>query len=72
MITKQQLKIELDKFLEEKPKTWRKGQAIFNYVDMKYNVAREAQFRYGLDCFYNDEKIDAFIDKCVELINQQN
>lgn len=72
MITKQQLRAELDKFLEEKPKTWRKGQAIFNYVDMKYNVAREAQYRYGIDCFYNDEKIDTFIDKCVELINQQN
>lgn len=72
MITKQQLKAELDRFLEEKPKTWRKGQAIFNYVDMKYNVAREAQFRYRIDCFYNDEKIDAFIDKCVELINEQN
>ena len=72
MITKQQLTAELDKFLEEKPKTWRNGQAIFNYVDMKYNVAREAQFRYGIDCFYNDEKIDVFIDKCVELINQQN
>lgn len=72
MITKQQLTAELDKFLEEKPKEWRKGQAIFNYVDMKYNVAREVQFRYGIDCFYSDQKIDAFIDKCVELINQQN
>lgn len=72
MITKQQLTTELDKFLEEKPKEWRKGQAIFNYIDMKYNVAREAQFRYGIDCFYDDKKIDTFIDKCVELINEQN
>ena len=29
MITKQQLKAELDKFLKEKPKNWRKGQAKF-------------------------------------------
>ena len=65
--------MELDRFLEEKPKNWRKGQAIFNYVDMKYNhVAREAEFRYGIDCFYKDSEIDAFIDKCVELINQQD
>ena len=72
MITKQELKAELDKFLEEKPTTWRKGQAIFNYIDAKYGIARDVQFLHGIDCFYNDEKIDTFIDKCVELINQQN
>lgn len=72
MITKQQLKAELNKLLEEKPKYWRKGQAIFNYIDIKYNVAREVQFRHGIDCFYNDKKIDEFIDKCIELINKQN
>lgn len=72
MITKIQLQDELLKFLEEKPKTWRKGQAIFNYIDAKYGVARDVQFTYGIDCFYDDDKINAFIDKCAELINQQN
>ena len=42
----------------------RKGQAIFNYVDEKYGeVARDAQFVHGVDCYYLDNKIDEFI-KC--------
>ena len=41
----------------------RKGQAIFNYVDEMYGVAREAQFKHKIDCFYLDNKIDEFI-KC--------
>lgn len=47
----------------------RKGQAIFNYVDEKYGVAREAQFVHKIDCFYLDEKIEEFI-KCTYSILQ--
>jgi hypothetical protein len=32
-------------------------------VDEKYDVAREAQFVHGIDCYYLDDKIDEFI-KC--------
>ena len=40
----------------------RKGQAIFNYVDENYGpVARQVQFEDGIDCFYDDSKIDEFI-----------
>lgn len=46
----------------------RYGQAIFNYVDEKYGVARIAQFDYGIDCFYDDKKVEQFLDKCYELI----
>lgn len=44
-----------------RPKSIRKGQAIFNYVDYKFNLARKIQYDYNIDCFYNDLKIDAFL-----------
>lgn len=48
----------------------RKGQSIFNYVDENYGpVARQVQFEDGVDCFYIDEKIDAFLDACWNRIN---
>ena len=50
----------------------RYGQAIFNYVDEKYEVARIAQFDYGIDCFYDDTKVEPFLDKCYELIKTVN
>lgn len=49
--------------------SWRYGQAIFNVVDRNYNVARIAQFDYGIDCFYDDTMVEKFLDKCYELIN---
>lgn len=51
----------------------RKGQAIFNYVDMHPelfgNAARISQFNYGVDCFYRDDQIDAFINQVLDIIN---
>jgi hypothetical protein len=44
-----------------KPKEWRRGQAVFNYIDEHYNVARWVQFIDKVDCFYNDNLIDQFI-----------
>lgn len=45
------------------PKNWRKGQSVFNVIDENYGtVAREVQFKDGVDCFYDDTKIDSFID----------
>lgn len=48
------------------------GQAVFNYVDERYGVARIAQFDYGVDCFYDDTKVEQFLDKCYELIKTVN
>ena len=50
--------------MKDKPKEWRDGQFVFNYINEVYGVARYVQFIEGIDCFYNDEKIDQFIDKC--------
>lgn len=70
MITVEELKKEISEI--EFPKNWRKGQSVFNYIDAVYGVARNIQFYYGIDCFYNDDNIDDFLDKAVELINRGN
>lgn len=61
MVTFEEYKKECLKVAEQRPSHIRKGQAIFNYVDEKYGVAREAQFKHHIDCFYLDEKIDEFL-----------
>ena len=75
------MKMDLNEFradiltaMKDKPKEWRDGQFVFNYINEVYGVARYVQFIDGIDCFYNDEKIDQFIDKCyVTLIaSEQN
>ena len=48
------------------PKSWRKGQKVFNVIEELYgNVARDVQFIDGVDCFYDDsdETIELFINK---------
>ena len=45
----------------DRPTDWRRGQAAFNYIEQKYHVARQIQFEDGIDCFYDDSKIDDFI-----------
>ena len=59
---------EIDQALKSKPKNWRNGQFVFNYIDDNYRVARYVQFINGVDCFYDDENIEAFIVKCYENI----
>jgi hypothetical protein len=49
--------------MKNKPKEWRDGQFVFNYIDEKYRVARYVQFIEDIDCFYNDNNIEAFIAK---------
>ena len=68
-MTAEELKQEIYNWIPNKPKNWREGQAVFNYVDQVYGVARDAQFGYGVDCFYDDSKIDAFIETCTEIIS---
>ena len=70
MITVEELKKEISEI--EFPKNWRKGQSVFNYIDNVYGVARTIQFKYGIDCFYNDDNIDEFLNKAIEIINHGN
>ena len=48
-------------FVDNKPKAWRDGQAVFNYINDTYGVARNVQFGKNVDCFFDDTKIDEFI-----------
>lgn len=51
----------------------RLGQSIFNYVDLNFgDMARHIQFDLGIDCFYNDDIIDQFVDTVVELYNKES
>lgn len=50
------------------PNNWRFGQKVFNYIDMKYHVARKVQVDYGVDCFYRDDLIDKFIETSYKLL----
>ena len=44
------------------PHNWREGQFVFNRVEELFgDIARQVQFKDGIDCFYNDSKIDTFI-----------
>ena len=71
-MTGTELKLEVMKAMLHKPKEWRDGQFVFNYIDKVYNVARYVQFKDGVDCFHRDDKINEFIEKCVNQINKQN
>lgn len=67
-MTKQELKEII--FSSPKPKNWRDGQYVFNYIDQVYGIARHIQFKEGIDCFYDDSKIDVFLEKAVKIINE--
>lgn len=45
----------------------RLGQSVFNTVDKYIGVARTVQLKEGVDCFFNDSIIPAFLDKCWEV-----
>lgn len=62
-MTREDFEKEIWDQVEKCPKEWRKGQAVFNVVDALYGVARAVQFEDDVDCFYNDDAIDLFIDK---------
>lgn len=69
-MTKEQLKQII--FDHPKPSNWRDGQFVFNYIDEFYRIARYLQFRENIDCFYDDSKIDLFIEKAAEIITEFN
>lgn len=55
------------RFVENKPKAWRDGQAVFNYINDTYGVARAVQFGKNVDCFFDDTKIDEFIREAYDI-----
>ena len=68
LMTYKALRNEVMNAMQNKPKNWRNGQFVFNYIDSGYGVARAAQFDKGVDCFYDDTAIEEFIKVCADLI----
>lgn len=62
---------DIMKSVKGRPEFIRFGQAVFNYVEQKYGVARTAQFKYGVDCFYDDTKVGEFILTCYNILNDE-
>lgn len=65
-ITLEDFRAEVLSAMANKPKEWRDGQFVFNYINEKYRVARYVQFINGVDCFHNDNDIESFIVKSYE------
>lgn len=68
MKTLSEFKTEIETEIEKRPSYIRYGQAVFNYIDEHYGVAREAQFIHNVDCFYRDELVDDFILTCYHIL----
>lgn len=67
-MTLNEFKSEILSEIDNYPENWRKGQKVFNYIDSHYGIAREVQFKIGVDCFYNDSLIDKFIEESYKLL----
>lgn len=67
-MTKEEFNAKIGIAMKKMPENWRKGQKVFNAVDTEFGViARTVQFKYGIDCFNDDSKIEAFKDKAYEI-----
>jgi hypothetical protein len=67
-MTFEELKKEIELALPNKPKNWRYGQFVFNYIDGVYGAARSVQFIDHIDCFYDDKMVDKFIETSIKYI----
>ena len=56
--------------VENRPSYIRRGQQVFNSVDAVYGVARMVQFADGVDCFFDDGMIEAFLDAAYARYNK--
>lgn len=61
----------MDYVNNSKPKSWRIGQAVFNYIDENYGVARDVQFKENVDCFYDDNRVGSFIKLAFNRITKE-
>jgi len=62
IMDKKVFKQEILNFVTSRENNIRKGQAVFNYIDEKYGIARDIQHIDNIDCFYDDYYIDEFLD----------
>ena len=69
-MTLEDFQAEVLQAMSQRPTQYRAGQAVFNYIDEKYGVARYVQFVEGVDCFYDDEQIIPFIYSSYAVLNR--
>lgn len=63
---------EILNLAQECPREWRLGQSVFNIVEaMCGNIAREVQFQDGIDCFYDNTKIEDFLKAVYRRLNEE-
>lgn len=63
---------EINMAINDRPRHWRCGQAVFNYIDSKYGIAKEIQYSKGINCFYDDGNIGAFVDAAYDILSSGN
>ena len=69
-MTYEEFKAKIIARAKEYPPYIRKGQGIFNAVDELTGVARAVQFEDHIDCYHNDENIDAFLEASWERVDE--
>ena len=58
-------KKEIYNALKYKPDFWPNGRFVFNYIEENYGgVGSYVELIEGVNCYYDDEKIDEFISLC--------
>ena len=72
MITHEEFIVDVYEAIDRRPLAWRMGQACFNLIESKYHVGRIVQFDRHIDCFYNDELIDKFVETAWEEVEKLN
>ena len=71
MITFEDFKNDILIALESKPKDWRDGQFVLNYIEESFpGLSRADQFDKKIDCFYRDDKIDEFIKEAYNIYQE--
>lgn len=53
-------------------KSLRKGQVVYNYLYNKYPDILKDYDLSDVDCYYKDENIDSFINRCYDIIYMTN
>lgn len=71
MITQEEFICAVYEAINNRPTCWRKGQACFNFIESKYHVGRIVQFDRHVDCFYNDNAIDEFVQLAWEEVKEK-
>ena len=69
-MTLEEFQAEVLQAMNQRPSQYRPGQAVFNYIDENYGVARHVQFVDGIDCFYDDDQIIPFIYSSYMALNR--